>query len=173
VRLLSGRVRSALLIGLQGIRSRKLRTVLAVLSLFLGVLAVVVVQAGAQIANRALLADLDLTVGRDGTLQVFVAPEEKTTAIVLDAVRGRPDIVVTTTFLATVGEPGVTPLNPGGMAYGENATGPVAPRWRATASPGAFTCCATRAERRARRGSRRKSAKNSSLSYIPPVLLPK
>ena len=54
---LSGRFRSALIIGLQGIRSRKLRTLLSMVSLFLGVLAVVVVQAGASIAERALLAD--------------------------------------------------------------------------------------------------------------------
>ena len=40
---LSGRLRSSLIIGVQGIRSRKLRTLLSMISLFLGVLAVVVV----------------------------------------------------------------------------------------------------------------------------------
>jgi len=48
VRRLSGRGRSSLVIGLQGIRARKLRTLLSMVSLFLGVLAVVVVQAGAD-----------------------------------------------------------------------------------------------------------------------------
>src|SRR6185312_7380744 len=62
---------------------------------------------------------------------------------------------------------------PEAQAEEKVATGPVAPSWRATASPGAFTCCATSAESRARRGSRRKSPKKSSLSYMPPVLLPK
>ena len=38
---LSGRLRSALIIGIQGIRSRKTRTLLSMISLFLGVLAVV------------------------------------------------------------------------------------------------------------------------------------
>ena len=60
---LSGRLRSSLIIGLQGIRARKLRTLLSMVSLFLGVLAVVVVQAGASIAEHALLSDLELTSG--------------------------------------------------------------------------------------------------------------
>ena len=67
MRRLSGRLRSALIIGLQGIRARKLRTLLSMVSLFLGVLAVVVVQTGASLAERALLADYELTSGVDGT----------------------------------------------------------------------------------------------------------
>ena len=55
---LSGRFRSALIIGGQGIRARKLRTFLSMVSLFMGVLAVVVVQAAAETAERALLSDL-------------------------------------------------------------------------------------------------------------------
>ena len=40
MRRLSGRLRSAVIIGGQGIRARKLRTLLSMVSLFLGVLAV-------------------------------------------------------------------------------------------------------------------------------------
>ena len=64
---LSGRFRSALIIGGQGIRARKLRTFLSMISLFLGVLAVVTVQAGAETAKTLRLADLELHVGKDGT----------------------------------------------------------------------------------------------------------
>ena len=56
---LSGRFLSALIIGGQGIRARKTRTLLSIVSLFLGVLAVVIVQAGAETANRAALADVE------------------------------------------------------------------------------------------------------------------
>ena len=47
-----------LIIGAQGIRARKLRTLLSMVSLFLGVLAVVVVEAGAQTARQAALSDI-------------------------------------------------------------------------------------------------------------------
>ena len=67
MRRLKGRYRSSLIIGMQGIRSRKTRTVLSMVSLFLGVLAVVVVQAGAEIAHRVLLSNIELTDGKDGT----------------------------------------------------------------------------------------------------------
>ncbi|HEX6871805.1 MAG TPA: ABC transporter permease, partial [Micromonosporaceae bacterium] len=68
---LSGRLRSALIIGGQGIRARKMRTALSMISLFLGVLAVVVVQAGAELARQAAISDLELQVGKDGTVQMY------------------------------------------------------------------------------------------------------
>ena len=80
---LSGRLRSSLIIGGPGIRARKLRTLLSMVSLFLGVLAVVAVQAGSVIAERALLSDIEMTTGRDGTLQVYLpsAPESGSVAM--------------------------------------------------------------------------------------------
>ncbi len=74
---LSGRFRSALIIGLQGIRARKTRTLLSMVSLFLGVLAVVVVQAGAEIAKQAALADVELQAGKDGTRQLYLPPSRR------------------------------------------------------------------------------------------------
>src|SRR6266545_815441 len=85
---LSGGLRSALMIGVQGIRARKLRTLLSMVSLFLGVLAVVVVQAGAETAKRALLANVELTMGKDGTVQMFMPPTADSVKIVVDLPRG-------------------------------------------------------------------------------------
>jgi putative ABC transport system permease protein len=110
---LSGRFRSALIIGGQGIRARKLRTFLSMVSLFLGVLAVVVVQAGAEIAERAVLANTELTEGRDGTVKMYVPPKPQTVPVTLETLRGRTDAVASTTTMAIIGQPGVTPINPG------------------------------------------------------------
>src|SRR5204863_531993 len=111
---LSGRLRSALIIGLQGIRARKLRTLLSMVSLFLGVLAVVVVQAGASIAERALMADVELTSGIDGTRTVEIPPQGNAAGIVIKTVEGRSDAVASLGVEAIIGEPGVTPVNEGG-----------------------------------------------------------
>ncbi len=126
MRRFSGRLRSALIIGVQGIRARKLRTLLSMVSLFLGVLAVVVVQAGASIAANALLADSDLTEGIDGIQRADVPAEGA--AIALDTVAGRTDAVALMSFSAIIGEPGVTPVNPNGSPldedWGGDETGP-------------------------------------------------
>ncbi|HEU5474524.1 MAG TPA: ABC transporter permease [Actinophytocola sp.] len=114
---LSGRARSAMIIGGQGIRSRKLRTLLSMISLFLGVLAVVTVQAGLEIANRALLSDVELTRGRDGTVVMYMPPYEVATPIAMDTVKDRSDAVAMINLEAVVGEPGVTPVNPGGSPF--------------------------------------------------------
>ncbi|MFI5897469.1 ABC transporter permease [Actinoplanes sp. NPDC051513] len=111
---LSGRLRSSLIIGLQGIRSRKLRTLLSMVSLFLGVLAVVVVQAGASIAERALMSDLELTDGVDGTRIMDMQPSARSADIVIGTLAGRSDAVAVMGMSAIVGEPGVKPVNPGG-----------------------------------------------------------
>jgi putative ABC transport system permease protein len=111
---LSGRFRSALIIGLQGIRSRKLRTLLSMVSLFLGVLAVVAVQAGSQIAEQAALGNIELLEGVDGTQQMSVPQNDKAPAIVLDALQGRQHAVAVTGARAVIGEPNVTPINKGG-----------------------------------------------------------
>ncbi|WP_309111493.1 ABC transporter permease [Saccharothrix sp.] len=110
---LSGRLRSSLIIGGQGIRARKLRTFLSMISLFMGVLAVVAVQAGAEIANRALLADVELNSGKDGTRQMYMPPTVDVDTV-LDVVRGRSDAVAITSTQAIIGEPGVKPVNEGG-----------------------------------------------------------
>jgi putative ABC transport system permease protein len=110
----SGRLRSSLIIGGQGIRARKLRTFLSMVSLFLGVLAVVTVQAGSVIAQRALLSDLEMTAGKDGTVQVYLASDSQSGPVVIDTVRGRPDAVAMTTSRAIIGEPDVKPVNEGG-----------------------------------------------------------
>lgn len=114
---LSGRLRSALIIGVQGIRARKLRTFLSMVSLFLGVLAVVTVQAGAEIANRAMLADVELTQGVDGTLQMYLPPGQKALQTTLDTLDGARDAVATLSAQAIIGEPGAGPINPGGESF--------------------------------------------------------
>jgi FtsX-like permease family protein len=120
MRRLSGRLRSALIIGLQGIRARKLRTLLSMVSLFLGVLAVVVVQTGSSIAERALLSDLELTAGIDGTKTADISPKPEAAGIVVDTVRGRSDALALLTTQAIVGEPGVRPVNEGAAPFDEN-----------------------------------------------------
>ncbi|HEY0000023.1 MAG TPA: ABC transporter permease, partial [Actinoplanes sp.] len=117
---LSGRFRSSLIIGIQGIRARKLRTLLSMVSLFLGVLAVVVVQAGASIAERALLADLELTAGVDGTRVAEIPPVPGAAPIMISAVRGRSDAVAMLGLSAIIGEPGVRPVNEGAAPIGES-----------------------------------------------------
>ncbi|WP_189213449.1 ABC transporter permease [Actinokineospora fastidiosa] len=114
---LSGKLRSALVIGGQGIRARKLRTFLSMVSLFLGVLAVVTVQAGAVIADRAARIDLELNMGRDGTVQVYLPDHAETVDITLDTVSGAAGTAALTSYRAVVGEPGVTPVNAGGMSF--------------------------------------------------------
>ncbi|MEU4762283.1 ABC transporter permease [Actinosynnema sp. NPDC023794] len=111
---LSGRLRASLIIGGQGIRARKLRTFLSMVSLFLGVLAVVVVQAGAEIANRAMLADVELYQGKDGTRQMYLSPEGQAVPVALEVLKGRTDAVAMTSARAIIGEPGVKPINEGG-----------------------------------------------------------
>ncbi|APU16186.1 MULTISPECIES: ABC transporter permease [Actinoalloteichus] len=109
----SGRLRSSLIIGGQGIRARKLRTFLSMVSLFLGVLAVVAVQAGAEIAQRAMLADIELLEGVDGTTRVYLPRHESSTGIAQDLLAGRDDAVAVSSESAIIGEPGVAPINPG------------------------------------------------------------
>jgi len=122
---LSGRLRSSLIIGVQGIRARKLRTLLSMMSLFLGVLAVVTVQAGAEIAQRTLLANVELTMGKDGTRQMYLPLEEGVIPTALDTLRGRSDAVALTSVHAVIGEPGVTPVNAGGVSFDQPSYGPV------------------------------------------------
>lgn len=120
MRRLSGRFRSALIIGLQGIRARKLRTLLSMVSLFLGVLAVVVVQTGASIAERALLADLEITAGIDGTKSADINPTPGAAGIVVDTVQGRSDALAMLNTQAIVGEPNVLPVNQGAAPFDED-----------------------------------------------------
>jgi putative ABC transport system permease protein len=116
----SGRLRSSLIVGLQGIRARKLRTLLSMLSLFLGVLAVVVVQAGAEAAEHAAVDNIELLEGKDGTLRMFMPPEPGVIQMAVETAKLRPDAVVSTTTTAIIGEPGVTPINPGGSPFGQD-----------------------------------------------------
>ncbi|SES37974.1 ABC transporter permease [Lentzea albida] len=115
--MLSGKFRSALVIGGQGIRARKLRTFLSMVSLFLGVLAVVAVQAGAEIAERAMLTDVELQSGKDGTVTGYVPGEKGAPGIVEAMMKGRTDAVAMIGSKAIIGEPGVRPINEGGMPF--------------------------------------------------------
>ncbi|GAA0939156.1 ABC transporter permease [Virgisporangium aurantiacum] len=110
---LRGRFRSALIIGGQGIRARKLRTFLSMISLFMGVLAVVVVQAAAETAERAVRSDLELNEGPDGTIVMQLPNMNGAVPIVLDQVRGKTGVVAQITGQAIIGEPNVEPVNPG------------------------------------------------------------
>ncbi|WP_433296018.1 ABC transporter permease [Actinoplanes sp. CA-030573] len=109
-----------MIIGIQGIRARKLRTLLSMVSLFLGVLAVVVVQAGASIAEHALLADVELTDGIEGTHVMDMGPQPGVTDIVVSTVAGRSDAVAAMGTQAIIGEPGVRPVNEGGSPIDED-----------------------------------------------------
>jgi putative ABC transport system permease protein len=120
---MSGRLRSALIIGGQGIRARKLRTLLSMLSLFLGVLAVVAVQTGSEFAQREMLADSELQMAKDGTLQMYLPSQGKAMPVTLDAVRGRTDAVASLNLQATIGEPRVAPMNPGGGPFDQRGGG--------------------------------------------------
>jgi len=120
MRRLSGRLRSSLIIGVQGIRARKLRTLLSMVSLFLGVLAVVVVQAGASIADRALLADLELSAGVDGTKVMDMASQPAAGPIIVDTLRGRSDAVAMLVVSGIIGEPGVKPVNEGASPFDQD-----------------------------------------------------
>jgi putative ABC transport system permease protein len=124
VRRLSGRYRSALIIGIQGIRARKLRTLLSMISLFMGVLAVVVVQGAAETAERALLADLELTQGYDGTTLMYAPVGRGSTSIVMSTLAGRGGAVAAMESRAIVGEPGVRPLNPGASPFPDDGRPP-------------------------------------------------
>src|SRR3954464_7224244 len=99
---LSGRFRSSLIIGGQGIRARKMRTFLSMVSLFLGVLAVVVVQAGAQVAEHATLANAELNSGKDGTAVMYLPSKDGAAQVTLDTLRGRSDAVAATQTNAVV-----------------------------------------------------------------------
>jgi putative ABC transport system permease protein len=114
---LSGRVRSALIIGGQGIRARKTRTFLSIISLFLGVFTVVVVQAGAEAASRSALADIELKIGKDGTMQMYLPVPAEGLPAITETFHGRTDAVAVFGARAVIGEPGVTPINPGGAPF--------------------------------------------------------
>lgn len=122
---LSGRVRSSLIIGGQGIRSHKLRTLLSMISLFLGVLAVIIVQTGAETAKNAALADVELNQGKDGTRLTYIEGTSSTLPITLDTLHGRSDAVALLRRPVIIGEPGVRPLNPGGGGFDEQSRIPV------------------------------------------------
>jgi len=126
---LSGRFRSAVIIGVQGIRARKLRTLLSMISLFMGVLAVVVVQGAAETAERALLTDLELTVGYDGTTVMHPPSGPGAVSIVMSTLSGREGAVAAMEGRAIVGEPGVRPVNPGGSPFSDDGS---APDWYGT-----------------------------------------
>jgi putative ABC transport system permease protein len=115
--MFSGKLRSALVIGGQGIRARKLRTFLSMVSLFLGVLAVVAVQAGSEIAERAMLTDVELQSGKDGTIMGYIPGEKGAPGIVESTLKGRSDAVAMISSKAIIGEPGVRPINEGGMPF--------------------------------------------------------
>jgi putative ABC transport system permease protein len=112
----SGGYRSALIIGLQGIRSRKTRTFLSMVSLFLGVLAVVVVATAAEIAEKAALANVEYSMGVDGTRFMGVPADGQKTEAILDTLAERSDAVaIAEGGMGIIGEPGVAPVNPGAM----------------------------------------------------------
>ncbi|WP_231950920.1 ABC transporter permease [Allokutzneria albata] len=114
---MSGKFRSSLIIGGQGIRARKLRTLLSMMSLFLGVLAVIAVQAGGQVAEKAMLADIELMRGVDGTESLYLPQHEKTTEIVRETLQGKKGVSAHGQTQITIGEPNTTPLNPGGSSF--------------------------------------------------------
>ncbi|WP_426514905.1 FtsX-like permease family protein [Dactylosporangium sp. McL0621] len=114
---LSGRFRSALIIGFQGIRARKTRTFLSMISLFLGVLAVVTVQAGAETVRTLQLADVELQQGRDGTRVMYIPPIAEAGKVTKETIQGRPGVAANYGLQAIIGEPKVSPINPGAVPF--------------------------------------------------------
>ncbi|RJQ80287.1 ABC transporter permease [Pseudonocardiaceae bacterium YIM PH 21723] len=110
-----GRLRSALVIGGQGIRARKFRTFLSMVSLFMGVLAVVTVQAGASILERSELDGIEMYSGKDGTITLRGAGNH--TDLVAETLRGTTQGVLSMPVDATLGEPNVNPINRQGMTF--------------------------------------------------------
>jgi putative ABC transport system permease protein len=137
---LSGRFRSALIIGGQGIRSRKLRTFLSMISLFLGVLAVVTVQAGAETAKTLRLADLELHIGKDGTRQMYLPPMPDAMDAALNTVAGKPDAVGLMGYQAIIGEPNVLPINQGAAPFDNNDGGYYGPAMQMDCNPMTGEC---------------------------------
>jgi putative ABC transport system permease protein len=119
---LSGRFRSALIIGMQGIRARKLRTLLSMISLFMGVLAVVVVQGAAETAERALMTDLELTEGIDGTTVLHAPSGRGAVDVVMSTIAGRQGAVAMMESNVIIGEPDVQPVNPGGSPFRDDGS---------------------------------------------------
>ncbi|GAA1040005.1 hypothetical protein GCM10009557_60080 [Virgisporangium ochraceum] len=112
-----GRFRSALIIGGQGIRARKLRTFLSMISLFMGVMAVIVVQAAASTAESAVRSNIELTEGPDGTIVMNLPNMNGSVPIVLEELRGRTGAVAAILGRAIIGEPNVRPVNPGAAPF--------------------------------------------------------
>ncbi|MER7001525.1 ABC transporter permease [Dactylosporangium sp. NPDC000555] len=114
---LTGRFRSALIIGLQGIRARKMRTFLSMISLFLGVLAVVTVQAGAEAARTLNLANVELQTGKDGTRMMYVPPIGSAVDVAMTTIKDQPGVAASFQIQAIIGEPKVRPINPGAAPF--------------------------------------------------------
>ncbi len=108
-----GRFRSALIIGGQGIRARKMRTFLSMISLFMGVMAVIAVQAAASMAESAVRANIEMTEGPDGTVVMRLPNMNGSVPIVLEELRGKTGAVAAILGQAIIGEPNVSPVNPG------------------------------------------------------------
>ncbi len=113
----SGRFRSALIIGGQGIRARKMRTFLSMISLFMGVMAVIAVQAAASTAESALRANIEMTQGPNGTIVMNLPNMNGSVPIVLEELRGKTGVVATIVGSAIIGEPNVRPVNPGAAPF--------------------------------------------------------
>lgn len=113
----SGRFRSALIIGGQGIRARKMRTFLSMISLFMGVMAVIAVQAAASTAESAVRSNIEMNEGPDGTVILTLPNMNGAVPIVLDELRGKPGAVATIVGRAIIGEPNVRPVNPGAAPF--------------------------------------------------------
>jgi putative ABC transport system permease protein len=112
-----GRFRSALIIGGQGIRARKMRTFLSMISLFMGVMAVILVQAAASTAESAVRANVEMTEGPDGTILMNLPNMNGSVPIVLEELRGKTGAVATILGRAIIGEPNVRPVNPGAAPF--------------------------------------------------------
>jgi putative ABC transport system permease protein len=84
-RQLADSVRTALTVGFQGLRCRPLRTALAGLSLFLGVLTVITVQASSQVAQQAVVARSELVSGRTPTFSLDIPAHRSALAAAREA----------------------------------------------------------------------------------------
>lgn len=100
-----GGTRTCAVVAVQGLRARPLRTTLAVLSLVIGIVAVVCVWTASAITERAVVSRAELQSGRAGTYAMAVPAVPGALGVVADAVTQGSGAAVTVVTGATLGAP--------------------------------------------------------------------
>ncbi|MDV6013224.1 ABC transporter permease [Haloechinothrix sp. LS1_15] len=97
-------VRTAAVVATQGLRARPLRSALAVLSLFVGVLAITVVQASSTVAERAVVSQAERSSGHAPTYTASFSPGDVRTVAELETLTRGTDAVAVVTAQGALGD---------------------------------------------------------------------